>query len=307
MPKKQTLTPSLADEPPSKQKNPKRITKKLSSYLTKWSQKLLSYLGIISPETKEPFYQTIKQLKISSKTMSVEEKDLLHNFLSFSNKTVSDVMIPRSSICALDDSLSTEEIYNFIDKHAHTRTFVYTGTLDNIKGFIHIKDLFALLITKQPFVLKKLLRKPLIVAPSMKLIDLLAEMQRARTHTAIVIDEYGGTDGMVTIEDIMEEIVGRIEDEHDQEDEFKYKALKDNTLLVNARIEVEEIEELLGIKLKNSEDEFDTVGGMVLSVVGHMPSIGDVISLSERITAEIVETTPRSIKLVKLTISPKLV
>lgn len=178
---------------------------------------------------------------------------------------------------------------------------VYEDTLDNIIGFIHIKDLFKVLAKKQTFQLKKIIRKPIISAPSMKLIALLAEMQIKRTHIAIVVDEYGGTDGIVTIEDIMEEIVGKIDDEHDKKlKSDSYKILNSHTILASSRVEVEKLEEILGVKLKGDDDEFYTIGGLILAKVGNVPPVATTIDISEDVEVEVIEASPRVLKQVKL-------
>ena len=136
----------------------------------------------------------------------------------------------------------------------------------------------------------------------MKLIDLLAQMQVNRTHIAVVVDEYGGTDGIVTIEDIMEEIVGRIDDEHDiDEDVDSYKNLRPGLLVASARVEIEELENVIGVTLKSEHDEFDTIGGLVMAKVGNVPEKGDVIDLDDGVIVEIIESTPRTIKQMKIT------
>ncbi len=250
---------------------------------------------------KDDFYKIIKQLKSSSKHMKADEKEILINFLRFGNKTVEDVMIPRSDIAAVKKDIALEELNKQILQLAHTRTLVYDDTMDNIIGFIHIKDLFQVLAKKQNFQLQKIMRKHIIAAPSMKLIDLLAEMQVKRTHIAVVVDEYGGTDGMVTIEDIMEEIVGRIADEHDtQIDSDSYKIVSKNTILSSSRVEVEDLEKVLGVKLKEEDDEFDTIGGLILAKVGNVPSSGTIIQITPDVVVEIIDANPRTLKQIKL-------
>ncbi|WP_375333574.1 hemolysin family protein [Candidatus Tisiphia endosymbiont of Xenochironomus xenolabis] len=248
------------------------------------------------------FYYTIKKLKSNSKKMTLEEQKIFMNLLKFGHKTVEDVMIPRSDIKAVKLTTSIEELGQILNsKIPHTRTLVYDETLDNIVGFIHIKDLFKLLVTKQNLPLKRIIRKPIISAPSMKLIDLLAKMRRDRVQISIVVDEYGGTDGIVTIEDIMEEIVGRIDDEHDKKSDIdNFKIINSNTILSNARVKVEELELALGVKLKTENDEFDTIGGLVLAKVGNVPSVGIKIDIEEQVELEVIEADPRSLKQVKL-------
>ncbi|WP_316354217.1 hemolysin family protein [Candidatus Trichorickettsia mobilis] len=233
----------------------------------------------------------------------INEQEILNNFLTFSNKTVEDAMIPRSDIVAVKHDINLTELFELIIKTHHTRTLVYEGTLDNIIGFVHIKDLFMILAQNKNFQLKKIIRKPIISAPSMKLTDLLITMQRQRTHISIIVDEYGGTDGIVTIEDIMEEIVGRIDDEHDDKLESDaYQILDSSTVLSSSRVEVEDLERILGVKLKDDKDEFDTIGGLVLAKVGNVPSPGTKIEISHQVELEVIDANARTLKQVKLTL-----
>ena len=252
----------------------------------------------------DPLHGALKNLQSKSKKMSDGEKHLLGNFLEFCNKTVEDVMIPRSDICALSTKAMLSDLTSAISKHAHTRTLIYQDNLDNIVGFIHIKDLFEVIAHNKSFSLKKLMRKSIVSAPSMKLIDLLAEMQKKRTHIAVVVDEYGGTDGIATIEDIMEAIVGEIEDEHDDatDENHSYSIISPGVVLTSARVEIDELERALGIKFKNKEDDCDTIGGLVLIRSGHIPKKGDIVDISENIKVEVMESTPRGLKKIKITI-----
>ena len=139
----------------------------------------------------------------------------------------------------------------------------------------------------------------------MKLIDLLAQMQRSRTHIAIIVDEYGGTDGLVTIEDIIEEIVGNIDDEHDIGVDEDYKILKPGLIVTSARVEIEDLENVLGVRISHIDDEFDTIGGLVMARSGSVPEKGEVIHITDDIIAEILEATPRTIKQIKITYTAK--
>ncbi len=256
---------------------------------------------------EDNFYDAIKKLKSNSKKMTLEEKKIFMNLLKFGHKTVEDVMIPRSDIKAVKLTASIDELSQMLNsKIPNTRTLVYDETLDNIVGFIHIKDLFKILITKQLITnqelqLKKIIRKPIISAPSMKLIDLLAKMRRDCVQISIVVDEYGGTDGIVTMEDIMEEIVGRIDDEHDKKsDNDSFRIINNNTILSNARVKVEDLESALGVKLKFQNYEFDTIGGLVLAKVGNVPLVGTKIDIEQQVELEVIDASPRSLKQVKL-------
>ena len=230
------------------------------------------------------------------------EDEMVSNIDSFAEKIVEEVMIPRSDIISVSHDVTLEELSDLIIKQAHTRILIYRESLDNIIGFVHIKDLFEVIANSKKFVLKKIIRKHIVSPHSMKLIDLLAQMQVNRTHIAVVVDEYGGTDGIVTIEDIMEEIVGRIDDEHDiDEDIDSYKIVRPGLLVSSARVEIEEIENIIDIKLKSEEDEFDTIGGLIMAKVGHVPEKGEIIDLDDGIIVEIIESTPRTIKQMKVT------
>lgn len=234
------------------------------------------------------------------------EDEIVDNLDIFYEKTVEDIMIPRSDIISVSHDTSLEELSELIIKHSHTRTLIYRESLDNIIGFVHIKDLFVVIAHSQKFVLKKLMRKHIVSAHSMKLIDLLTKMQAKKTHIAVVIDEYGGTDGIVTIEDIIEEIVGEIDDEHDIDEETdSYKILRPGLLIASARVEIEELENIIGIKLKTEHDESDTIGGLVMAKVGSVPEKGDIIDLDNGVTVEIIESTPRTIKQMKITYTTK--
>ncbi|MDG1436544.1 MAG: hemolysin family protein [Rickettsiaceae bacterium] len=233
------------------------------------------------------------------------EGEILNNMGSFSEKTLEDIMIPRADIISVADNISLEELNKVIVEHAHARIIVYHEHLDNILGFLHIKDLFEVIVESKNFNLKKLLRKHIVSPYSMKLIDLLAQMQRSRTHIAIIVDEYGGTDGLVTIEDIIEEIVGNIDDEHDIGVDEDYKIIKPGVLITSARVEIEELEKILGVKLSSADDEFDTIAGLVMALSGSVLEKGEVVHITKDIVAEILEATPRAIKQIKITYPAK--
>jgi len=249
----------------------------------------------------DALHLAIKNVQQRSEKMSPDERNLLGNFLQFCDKTIEDVMIPRSDICAVESNTTLQELSKVIISGGHTRTLVYEETLDNIIGFVHIKDLFDIIASKRTFNLKKLMRKPIVAATSMKLIDILAEMQKCRTHIAVIVDEYGGTDGIATIEDIMEAIVGEIEDEHDDvKDNHGFQIIEPGQVLTHARVEIQELENAIGIKLKNEEEDCDTIGGLVLTRMGRMPSKGVLLELSNTVTAEIVEASPRMLKKIRI-------
>ncbi len=237
---------------------------------------------------------------------SVQPNIIIQNFESFAEKTVEDIMIPRSDIIAVSCEASLEDISKTIIKYGHTRTLVYKENLDNVIGFLHIKDLFEVIAKSKKYNLKKLMRKHIVSPHSMTLIDLLKQMQIHRTHIAVVVDEYGGTDGIVTIEDVIEAIIGRISDEHDESlDAENIEIIKPGLMVVNARVEIEELEKILGVTLRKEEGEFDTIGGLVLAKIRTVPEKGEVIAITEEVTVEILDSTPRAIKQLKVICNKK--
>ena len=256
-----------------------------------------SFFGI----KKEQFYEVLRTLKTSGQKMSAEEKNILTNFLQFGHKTVKDVMVPRSDVAAVNIKSTLDETSSAIIKEGHTRTIIYQNTLDEVVGFIHIKDIFTAIANDKNISLKKLIRIPIFTTSSGKLIDLLVEMRRKRTHIAVVVDEYGGTEGIVTIEDIVEEIVGDIEDEHDeQKSNHDYTILSDNTIITSGRVEIKEIETIIGIELRNNDEDVDTIGGLVMTRAQHMPQVGDIVPIAENVTAEVLDANSRVIKRLKI-------
>jgi magnesium and cobalt transporter len=277
------------EEPPEK-------NNLLKSHIKKFFSKLLTIPSSLSK--KQNNYHNQKE---NTNATHTQQNVIIKNFESFAEKTVEDVMIPRSDIISVSYDISLEELSKTIIKYGHTRTLVYKDNLDNVIGFLHIKDLFEIIAKSKKYSLKKLMRKHIVSPHSMTLIDLLRQMQINRTHIAIVVDEYGGTDGIVTIEDIIESIVGKIDDEHDTNLTLEtFQILKPGLVVANARMEIEELEKLLNIKLREEDDEFDTIGGLVLAKAGTVPEKGDVIHITEEVTVEIIDSTPRTIKQLKI-------
>ena len=277
------------EEPPEK-------NNLLKSHIKKFFSKLLTIPSSLSK--KQNNYHNQKE---NTNATHTQQNVIIKNFESFAEKTVEDVMIPRSDIISVSYDISLEELSKTIIKYGHTRTLVYKDNLDNVIGFLHIKDLFEIIAKSKKYSLKKLMRKHIVSPHSMTLIDLLRQMQINRTHIAIVVDEYGGTDGIVTIEDIIESIVGKIDDEHDTNLTLEtFQILKPGFVVANARMEIEELEKLLNIKLREEDDEFDTIGGLVLAKAGTVPEKGDVIHITEEVTVEIIDSTPRTIKQLKI-------
>lgn len=236
--------------------------------------------------------------------LAPEEKLMLHNVLRFSEIKVSDIMTPRADIAAVASDTTWPELKRHIVEMRHTRIPVYEETLDKVLGFIHIKDLLSLLSDESKFDIQGLLRSLLFVPPSMRIIDLLIRMRHAGSHMAIVVDEYGGTDGLVTMEDLFEEIVGDIQDEHDDDEDNEHRIVRINeaTYEVSARIPIEKLEQELGLNLISSEDEdgFDTLGGLIFFQLGRVPAKGEIVQHNSGIHFEIADADPRRIRRVRI-------
>ena len=211
-------------------------------------------------------------------------------------------MIPRVDIVSVAMSDDFNEIVKQLIKTNHSRVPVRNESLDDIVGILHIKDVLANLFLQEKKDIKSLLRKPIFVSPSISLLDLLYEMRVKRRHLALVVDEYGGIDGLVTIEDLVEELVGDIEDEHDLSTECRLEKMQDGSIVLEARITMDLIEDLLSsIRKEDLNEEIETLGGFIISIAGRVPVKGEVIKYSPSgLKFEILEADPRKVILVKL-------
>lgn len=240
--------------------------------------------------------------------LTEDERTMIRNILQYHEVRVDDVMVPRADIIAFDDSEGFEALVARFLEAAHSRIPVFSETLDHVVGMVHIKDIVRPLTPKANGQLRKrpsvssLLRSVLYVPPSMRVIDLLARMRAARVHMAIVVDEFGGTDGLITIEDLVEQIVGDIEDEHDMTAPDAVEDLGDGVWLADARLPIEKLEETLGVPLRDIEDEMDvdTLGGLVVCLSGSVPIIGEQVRHDAGYFLEVIDGDPRRIKQVRI-------
>ena len=230
------------------------------------------------------------------------ENELLKNLAGLRGITASDVMIPRIDIVSVAMSDNFDDIVKELIKTNHSRVPVRNESLDDIVGILHIKDLLANLFLKEKPNIKSILKKPFFVSPSISLLDLLYEMRVKRRHLALVVDEYGGIDGLVTIEDLVEELVGEIEDEHESSSEIRLDKMEDGSIIVEARIIIDLFEDLIkAIREEDLNDEIETLGGFIISIAGRVPVKGEVIRYSPSgLKFEILEADPRKIILVKI-------
>lgn len=231
-------------------------------------------------------------------TITPQERFLIGNILKVHERNAGDVMVPRVDIVALDIEEPFSEVIKCMVEHGHSRVPVYRETLDDVIGFIHVKDVLAPVAERRPARLERLLRKVLYVAPSLPILDLLVQMRQAHIHIAMVVDEFGGIDGLVTIEDLIEEIVGDIQDEHDVPETQMLVERPDGTVIADARIPIESIEEQHGISLRpdGEEETVDTLGGLVFTLAGRVPKRGEIIAHPDGIEFEVLDADPRRIK-----------
>lgn len=231
--------------------------------------------------------------------LSSKEKSILTNILSINKLKVNDVMIPRASIVAIPLDCSFKNIISTIKQESHSRMPVYRKDLDDILGMVHIKDIIGFSDDENTeFNLKKIIKNVLFIPPTMPVMNLLLKMQATKLHMALVIDEHGGTDGLITIEDVIEEIVGEIEDEHDKNDDFNIKKIDQNTFEVKADMTLEDFKHETNMDI--SHENVDTLGGYIFTKVNRVPFAGEVINVDNQYQFEIMEADPRKIKKIKV-------
>lgn len=252
------------------------------------------------------------------------ERTLLTNVLKLSEMRVEDVMVPRADIDAVDVDESLGEAIETLRDSGHSRMPLYDDSLDNVLGMVHIKDALERVtapvdkpngspiklvstVLKQKLGRLDLARKVLFVPPSMPISDLLQSMQATRVHMAIVVDEYGGTDGLVTIEDLIEAVVGDIEDEHDDEDASLVHTEADNIFRADARATLEELQDVIGVDFDASTiaGDSDTLGGLIVYLIDRVPVRGEVITRMKGFEFEILAADPRRIRRVRITRRPR--
>src|SRR3954471_7707175 len=233
--------------------------------------------------------------------LSAAERQMLRNLLHFGEATAGDICVTRGDIIAVPSDISFEKLVEAFADAGHSRLPVYSDSLDEVVGMIHIKDLFvADFDPPRARTVQSLMREPLFVPESMGMIELLARMRAERTHLAIVVDEFGGTEGLVTIEDVVEEIVGDIEDEHDEAEAGLLTMLEDGLWEADARIELDELAKTVDPRLSSEEDEVDTLGGLVFLLAGHIPATGECVTHPSGWKLEAIDSDPRRILRVRL-------
>ena len=254
---------------------------------------------------QESLEEMIDEEEEIAEQITPEERDLLMNLLRFGQLNAEDAMVPRPDIVAIGEHATLDELVAEIKKTGHSRMPVYHDTLDEVVGMVHIRDVMAYWGGGQNFDLAKIMRPLLFVPQSMPIVDLLAKMRSSRLHMAIIVDEYGGTDGLVTIEDLVEEIVGEIEDEHDIAPAPALSVSPDGIVDADARTEIEVLEKHFGRSLRDGEldEDIETVGGLVSRLAGRVPRRHDRLNHPAGLLFEITDADPRRVKRVRVSVA----
>ena len=257
--------------------------------------------GNSAPLAREEITELLEESIRDTVSFDSHEGTLLRNMLGLRDITAVDVMVPRADIFYVDRSDPLEQVIEKMIAAGHSRVPVVNGNLDQVDGILHIKDLLRVLHGKESVDIQPLLRQPIFISPAMRVLDLLQEMRIRRLHLALVVDEYGGTDGLITIEDLVEEIIGEINDEHDEDTSPVFDIASDGTALTEARLEIETLEAVAGPLLdEENHDEIDTVGGLVIALAGRVPGRGEIVRHPSGLEFEILDSDPRHVSMVNI-------
>lgn len=297
----------------------------LSEQEPSWLERLLARFGLgEEPNLREVIEDALLRGHGAPDTFSAQERTMLLNTLRFGKLTVEDVMVPRADIVAVEEQESIDEVMRVFREAEHSRLPVYRETLDDPRGMIHIRDLMSWITTEaetpggakldlgavdltRPISSINITRELLYVPPSMPVLDLLLRMQASRRHLALVVDEYGGTDGLVSIEDLVEEVVGEIEDEHDVTEEPLFREDAKLGLVADARTPIEDLERHLGTQLISPEQEEDihSLGGLVFALSGRIPARGQLVRHPSGLVFEVLDADRRRIKKLRIRVPEK--
>jgi CBS domain containing-hemolysin-like protein len=265
--------------------------------LSGWLKRLLG--GRNGESLRDTVEDLLDEFEESEHRLSPTERAMLINLLEFGELRVDDVMVPRADVVAVDVTAALDDVVDVMMREGHSRLPVYRDTLDDVLGMVHLRDLLPYWSTpaEERPTLESLCRQVLFVPPSMPVVDLLAKMRNARIHMSVVVDEYGGIDGLATIEDLVEPIVGEIWDEHDISDEPMLIERPGGVLEASARTPVEMLEERTGIDLlpEDRDEDVDTLGGLVFTLLGRIPARGELVAHDSGLEFEITDVDARRI------------
>lgn len=285
---------------PSLRSTPRENGADEESSLTRTIRRWLRSLGVGRADgtLQDNLRELLEQHEEDSHQVNAEERMILMNLVKLGELRVGDVMIPRADIIGVEDTAGIDKLVRVFRDGLHSRLPVFRGTMDNVIGMVHIKDLLAYWGAGEGFDLLKLVREVEFVPPSMPVLDLLLKMRTLRVHMAMVIDEFGGTDGLATIEDLVEAIVGEIEDEHDEDERPPFVEVSEGVFDADARAPIEEVEARMRCDFlpEDRDEDIDTIGGVVTSLAGRVPQRGEIIAHPSGIEFEITEADARRVK-----------
>ncbi|BCX19453.1 MAG: hemolysin C [Geminicoccaceae bacterium] len=257
----------------------------------------------LGPEQEGSLRRTLEEILEETeggedRRLSPEERALVQRALAFGELEVADIMVPRSDIKAVPVEASLAEVVAAMRAAGHSRLLVYRDTLDEVIGIVHLKDLLDYWGDGAAFALERIVRQVPVVPPSMRVLELLLELRTSRQHLAVVVDEFGGTDGLVTLEDVVSELLGEIADERAAQETPQLVERPDGSLEVDGRLDLEELEERLGLQLlaEDERDEADTVAGLIFALVDRVPARGEVVEHPSGLRFEVLDADPRRIK-----------
>jgi CBS domain containing-hemolysin-like protein len=294
-----------------------------------WLSRLMRAIFRLKPGARSELKEVLEAMTPGESEFSPEESRMLKNIIALRNRRVGDVMVPRADIISVQQDITLGELIRVFEGAGHSRLVAYNDTLDDPVGMVHIRDLIAYMTAHAlvdpeknakrkkplpagldlktinlatPLSTAKIVREILFVPPSMRAIDLLARMQASRIHLALVIDEYGGTDGLCSIEDIVEQIVGEISDEHDEDEAADVVHQPDGSYIADARAKLEDVVGIVGhdLDLGDAAEEVDTLGGYIVTRAGRLPLRGELIPGPGLYEFEVLDADPRRIKRVRI-------
>ena len=274
-----------------------------------WFKELVRGRASNSNQLQEALDDFIEELKEAEpdEVTAESQTTLITNVLRTHDLKVADIMVPRADIIAVEQSADNEALKELFKSNQYSRIPVYRGGLDHVIGLLHIKDLLACLLEGRDCKLEEIVREAMIVGPGMPVMELFVVMRQDKKHMALVVDEHGGIDGLVTLNDVIEAIVGDIEDEFDTEEQPQVIEKADGSIVADARMEIEEFEERYGVFLDAEErDDIETLGGLAFTIAGHVPKRGEVLKHSSGLIMEIVDANASRVKRVRIrNLSPK--
>jgi len=277
--------------------------------LVTWVRSLLPAKSVNDDSLREAIEELIEEEDDTPQSaVARHERRLISNILQLRDLPVSKVMVPRADIVAIDITSPREDLVNLLAEKPHSRIPVFKGDMDNIIGFIHIKDIVAHIADGNPFELKDIMRDVLVVSPAMRVMDLLLQLRQSKVHIAFVVDEFGGIDGLITIGDLIEAIVGEIDDEYDFDIDPQLIERPDGTAIADARYPLKAFEAKYGNVFAADEEahaNIDTLGGLITLLSGHVPSRGEIIRHASGIEFEVLDADPRRVTRVRVRHLPK--